>query len=403
MGKYYLVARNIDDNSHSIIPIESRWYTANGNDIPMRANSLEAIDLVTTRFKSSDEMAKRLCDKGYIKPGNYDFFIVSKYKKHGEAKLRFQEVIYDYKQQRTDYFRKIAYDSLNGNSRSEANRRLFDKFISKMFYNLQYNRVINNHLTYLPYKFVDIFLGIRRFDSVPYNLKYKNSWCLNDYTISRNIVDSFNRFDELSGEDVFERHKRYFKAIEERNKIYNQLMVECDSKFFPGQISLFDTMDDGGNCCSPCESAKGRKSIGVDEKSVVALSIDEKRNFVYKYLQDIGLFAFNVIGDNDFEVSVLEFADSVTSDEAKILTRGLPKKVLSSAYWCNFHKDALHKYGDTLGNYSVLQADIEADKRDLNRALKLPSAVERSYNFCVTYERLKNSILGEGENVYQKS
>ena len=94
MNMYCLVARNKKDNSFKIIGIKECWYNANGDtEILSYKNTLASIDLVTSRFKSREEMQKRLIDRGYLDDGEYDFFIASKNKSNSSAQLRFQEVI----------------------------------------------------------------------------------------------------------------------------------------------------------------------------------------------------------------------------------------------------------------------------------------------------------------------
>ncbi len=214
MGNYFLIARDINTNYFKIIELKSKWYLKNGNDILHRSNRLEAIDLVTTRFSSKQDMAKRLVEKNIIDHDNYDFYIVNRYKRNNNLKLAYQEVIYNVKESRTDYFRKICIDSLNNNLKSKNNIRLIDYFINKNYYNCEFNKIVKDGLTGVNYKFSNLFQDIHNYETIPYNMKYKNSWCLDNYLISRNIVDSFNRFDELNTNNLaYQNHIAYFNTL----------------------------------------------------------------------------------------------------------------------------------------------------------------------------------------------
>ena len=378
MGNYYLIARNTIDNSFKVIGLKSKWYLKNGNDYTSRSNSLEAIDLVTTRFKSSEDMAKRLYDRHYIDNPNCDFFIVSKYKRNNVEKLKFQEVIYNVKEDRTNDFRDIAYNSLNKNIRCEKNIRLFDKFITKSFYSESYNRIVQDGLTGLPYKFSKDFSKIREYKTVPYKLKYDNAWCMGNYGISRNVVDSLNRFDVLSGSDVYKKHIDYFDSlVKERMKIYGSLMEVCDKNYFPQQLSIFD----------------------VKEKE---LSISDKKNFVIKYLMNIGLDSFSRDDNGKMSINVTNLVDYMDKDELKILSKKLNVSINTAAYLCNLHKAKMNSIGTSYGNLSCLQEDLDMDVTDLKKALKSDKTIEKTYEYCVTLDRVKKKVKSEDVMTYQK-
>ena len=268
---YYLIARNKTSNEFTILGLKSKWYLKNGTDILSCSNKLEVIDLVTTRFKSREEMANRLVESNYIPNNNYDFFIVSKYKNNGVEKLKFQEVIYNRKDSRINDLRVIAYNSLNGKIKCEENIRLMDKFITKAEYSKVYTRLVNDRLTAITYNFIEDYRRIKKDKVNPYVIKYKSSKCLENYGLSRSIVDSLNRFDDLKGEDTYKNHIMFFKEQNtERMKIYKDLLEVCDKNYVEGQLSLFD--------------------IPVQEEP----NIIEKKKYVLDYLKNIGLSRFSI-------------------------------------------------------------------------------------------------------------
>lgn len=316
---YYLIARNKTSNEFRILELKSKWYLKNGTDALSRANKLEVIDLVTTRFKSREEMANRLVESNYIPNNNYDFFIVSKYKNNGVEKLKFQEIIYNRKDSRINDLRVIAYNSLNG--------------------------------------------------------KIK---CLENYGLSRSIVDSLNRFDDIKGEDTYKNHIMYFKEQNtERMKIYKDLLEVCDKNYVEGQLSLFD--------------------IPVQEEP----NIIEKKKYVLDYLKNIGLSRFS-INDKKQYINTDDLLSYMSLDESKILSRGLNTKVVRAAYLYNLHTAKLNTVGQTAGNFQVLQEDINADAIDLKKSLNDDKIVERTYDFCKCFDTVLRKSLGGSVLPYQK-
>ena len=142
MSKYCLVARNKDTNEFKILGIKESWYKKDGSEEITFIGSLSAIDLVTTRFTSSEEMVKRLCEQGYIDGINYDFFIASKSGKGNDNFVKIHEVIYrPYKNKRMSDFREVAFSECNGSLKNVQDRigRLFNKFIDNAYYLPDFN------------------------------------------------------------------------------------------------------------------------------------------------------------------------------------------------------------------------------------------------------------------------
>lgn len=381
MANYFLIARNIDNNDFHIIELKSKWYQKNGTDIKKRSNSLEAIDLVTTRFNSKEQMTKRLYTNGYLDFGEYDYFIVSKYRKNKEEKLKYQEVIFNKRDERTAYFKDIAVNSLNKNINCEANIRLLDRFINKMYYVEDYRKIVRDNLTALNYKFINVFNNIEKNDSIPYKLKYQNNWCLQNYQISRSIVDSFNRYDELYNQDVYKNHVEYFnKLAKERFKIHKSLLKVCDKDYIEGQISLFD------------------KKEQIEKN----LSIEEKKKYVINKLTHLGVQAFTY-EDNKYQIILDDYLEFIDKDQMKILTNINPK-LIKLSYLYNLHIAKMNNPYTSYANYFTLQTDANEDLKDLKNYLNSDKIIEKAYTFCKTFEQVKQ-CLNKSEDVkkYKKN
>lgn len=374
---YYLVARDLKSDNFKILEIKSKWYLKNGTDFLKRSNPLEVIDLVTTRFTSREDMAKRLVDSKLIKHTDYDFFITSKYKNKGVEKLKFQEVIYNRKSSRINDLRVVAYNSLNRKIKCSENELIINKFITKADYSNVYSRIVNDRLTGIPYNFIEDFRKVRASKSNPYTLKYKSSNCLENYGLSRSIVDSLNRFDDLKGQDTYRNHIMYFKELTDgRMRIYKDLLEVCDKNYVPGQLSIFD--------------------IKEEEPNII-----EKKKYALDYLKNIGLSRFN-INDGKKYINTEDLLEYMTSEEFKLINKGLPVRVVKAAYLYNLHTAKLNSVGQTPGNFQVLQEDINADLIDLKKSLNDDKIVDRTYEYCRCFDTVLRKSYGEDVKSYQK-
>lgn len=377
MGNYYLIARNIDTNQFKILELKSKWYLKDGSDQVKRANRLEEIDLVTTRFKSKEEMAERLFKNNYINHLNYDFFIVRERKSKEDKNLKIFETIYNTKESRTNYFRTIAYESLKHNINiSRSNIRLMDKFVTKLYYSDSYRKIVNERLTGLPKKLVDIFGNISPKNTIPYNLKYQNRWIMNNYSISRNIIDSFNRYDNLNGD--FNNHIRYYKQYaNDRAKIKNELLEVCSKDYITGQLSFFQ---------KPIEEKKINK--------------EEKYNYVMSKIKNFGFK--NLIREEKKVIVNLNGLAEPSKNDVKILKKSLPSKLLTDIYLYNLHKSKLEACKDSFGETSLLYEDLRQDIKDIKKSLSKDEILDRTYQYLLVYNRLKKKTNSEVES-YQKN
>lgn len=381
---YFLVARDMTSNDFKLLELKSSWYIKDGTEVLQRSNRLEAIDLVTTRFSSREEMAKRMVTNKYIDHEKYDFFIVSKYKKNNEEKLKFQEVIYNTKDSRINPFRKIAYNSLNNHIKCEENIRLLDKFMNKCYYSKEYNRIINERLTALPKRFIDVYGKIRNKETVPYNLKYKYLWSLEDYKISRSIIDSFNRFDDLNYNDVYRNHIYYFKDLtKERLKLYKQLLEVCDKNYIEGQMNIFE---------------QPKKETISNNK----MSITDKKNYVIRFFKNLDVSNYKK-ENGKYYIDIDKYLNDISKEEYSVLRKGINSRIINSAFLYSFHLKKIKAGDRSFGSFTVLQEDLSADLNDLNKSLKDDKIIERTYEYCKTLETVQNKSLSEGVKTYKKN
>lgn len=365
MGKYYLVAHNDSTGDYRILPLMSKWYRKDGDAVLTKENRLEAIDLVTSRFSSREDMAKRLCSNNYIPSEDYEFFVVGRIRKNKQDMVRMHEVFYNVKPDRTEYFRTIAYESLNTDLKGSAkNLRLFDRFLNKLYYNSNYYEVVEKGLSGVPNRVFNIYKDCNKRNTPPYFLKYQNNWMMENYGISRSIVGSFQRFDKLG---TYKNHVEYLKRLSEKYEGMKEELLRITSpEYLNGQLTLDLTI--------PREEKVDytlRTLRGMDRKDI--------RTEDNKYYFDSSRY-------------------DVSDKERKKLK--LPQVVLKRVYWYLFHKEKLNEEQYSYGNMCVLQEDMDADYRDIQKAISKETVLNSAYQFCLLYNNCKDKQ--KVDDAYQK-
>ncbi|MBQ8131243.1 MAG: hypothetical protein IJ193_01995 [Bacilli bacterium] len=364
MSKYYLIARDLKQDDLRILPLMSKWYRQSGDSVFTKENPLEAIDLVTMRFNDSKSLAKRLYSNQYIPNEDYEFFIVQRYRNNQQDKIRIHEVLYNTKEERTDYFREIAGESLITDLKgSKKNLRLYDRFLNKLYYNSEYYRVIQEGFHNIPKKVVDLYKDCNQRNTPPYFLKYHNTWIMESYPISRSIVESFANFDRYGNLKANVTH--YQQLLESRQGLEEKLLQITSPEYLNGQLTL-------------------------------DLSVPKEEKLAYT-LKTLTNLESGVITNHENQYSLnLDF--DVEKKDAKKMQ--ISKRVLKNAYWYLFHKMKLKELQYSYGNMSVLQEDMDADYRDLVKSLSKESVLNGAYDFCLLYNDYKNKQKVDG--AYQK-
>ena len=365
MSRYFLVAHNNETDDYQILPIMSKWYCKNGDSVLKKENPLEAIDLVTSRFASSSEMAKRLCSNHYLPNENYEFLIVQRYRKNQNDKIRMHEVFYNVKPERTEYFRTIAAESLYKDLKnSKKNLRLFDRFLNKLYYNPEYYRIVQEGVSEIPKRVSILYQNCNKRNTPPYFLKYHNTWIMENYAISRSIMESFNRFDQFN---TYDKQVKFFQElVEARSSMTEPLMKITSPESLNGQMS-FD----------------------------LSIPKEDKMNYTLKTLchLDIGVFEKK---NNRYSLNE-EFLNGIGNPAKKIR---ISNSVLKNTYWYLFHKMKFEEVDKTYGNVLVLQEDMDADYRDLKKSLSKENVLDSAYRFCLLYNNSKNKQ--KVDDAYQK-
>ena len=380
MSNYYLVARNVDTNKVSVLELNRKWYFKNSNDFYSRSNSLEAIDLVTTRFNSKEDMINQMVSHGYINGYNYDFFIASKYKRGKEEKIKIQEVIYNTNKDRVDGLRNVAYESLtkglkqSTDNKTDNNILLF-KFVNKMYYKKDYRKIVQEGLTGIPKVVIDLYKNIDTYDKAPHYIKQFHPNVMINYGVSRSIVDSLNRYDQL-GNSISDHVKYYNRNVKDRALVKDKLLLICDKNYVPGlNINTNNNLIEG--------------QISLFDNNKNNITKEEMLSYVMSSIKKIDYKSFSKENKKVYINDIYNF--DMDEEQLKVINKGLPNSLLNNIYLYKFHKNKLESCTDNYWDANTLSEDIAADLRDIKYNLRKDEILNRAYNYFLVYNDIKKN------------
>ena len=251
---YFLISRDIKENVCTVLELKKEWYSNkndDNNNVKTRANKLSDIDLVTTKFMNKESMINQMYKNGYIDSKEVDIFIATLIK----GKIKFLEPIYNKNNsERINDLIEIANDFGNNKVCDSSIKKMiniFDKLISKSFYNIAYREMLFNSI--IPEKVKEELYSFKDYDTPPYKIKYKFRWISSNYSFARNVVESFERFDSFTdGIDKKNLNNKeniniivnmnvdfINKNAHDRKITIPQLIEKLDKSYIPGQQNLF--------------------------------------------------------------------------------------------------------------------------------------------------------------------
>lgn len=217
MGKrnlYYLMARNRENNEIVNVSFKNKINS-----------KLENIDIYTSSFLSSKQLALELYIEGFINDSNVDLFIANV--KGNE--VFYQEVLYANKAT----IQRLANSSLSNKIDTDLSKSVIAGFCNKMNNNREFDYYVKYNKTNLYRKFIDYFLDGKKLSVT--DIMYRDGgWVVNNYHTLRNIYSTYDMFNEYSLDDS------YKELLIERNSVKNQIIEKCEpeTKYYDG--SLFD-------------------------------------------------------------------------------------------------------------------------------------------------------------------
>lgn len=342
---YYLVARNRNDNSLSVIQVDES-----------DSNKLESIDLFTMKFKDESQLASELYSRGDIQDCNVDLFIVNR----KGTSVEIQEVIYSY----ANGIKQIAENSKSGNikkSRDDINK-ILDNFAEMMEYNSQFFDMVRFTETNIYKKFLDYFDDARISGRVMYEAKYKDgSWANKSYKLVRNIIEAKERFETY----------RYTGHNINGNGFYRRILTEklidiTDRDYMENQLSLID--DSNHNDDKSLEDKMVEVLLTFDNISVAV------------FINSVGQVSLN-----------REFFDMWSDEDFRKLELLLNDEL------------ALHVYRLAYANSTFNTNSGNVSKLDIVNILKNDTiTLNAAYEWCKIYNKYDNTLGDVNGNQYRK-
>lgn len=415
MDIYYLIARSRKDNSFTVLKLNEAWYKgreSGHDDVLTQANTLEAIDLVTSKFASESSMAERLATNGYIPDSNVDIFIASKNVVDGKSGIRFDEPIYNNgKNNRVAALQRFALASMSEDFRMmQADLNIIlDDLIQTAYICDDYLMMLIDGSMNVPVSFAQKLSQIQRCTDVPYDLKDAEEFRTEDYLTIRSVVESLNRLEGLS----YVRGDRYVanddfvdKNINGRKAILEQLSGVLDDEYIEGQLSLFTILEDN----------KREEDVNKDKKIISGkiqidrgLSDYEKRKEIFRVLRRLPRNTFyNDRASGEFKINYDIFNYYLpTEDEARKLNTYLYGKTKSGnlpKYFFDYIIDyaTLQNAQDDgftpLSEICELQTETERDVQRIDSRFKSTRCLNMAYEWAMLMDGAikRDKEVGEG-------
>ena len=406
MSGYYLVARNRKDNSFQVIKLKESWYLGKKrgrDDVFTRENDLEAIDLVTTKFASEKDMAKRMLANGYITDSDVDIFIASKRKSDGKSYIKFEEVLYNPKKdQKLDSLRRVAYTSLQTDFRraSEDLNLIYDEAIATLYFADDFYDMLISGETNVSKSFAEQFRNIQMAEDIPYDLKQSDGFGAMDYASIRNMVEALNRlecFSRTTREDRYDKNREFIECnLSGRIAIVPDLSLQLDENYIEGQLSMFSLLSDDKKKVTLNASKDVALEIITNKKAKVEMikinrnvSYDEKKKAVYRVLKSVPRNIFIREKDGTFKVNYSLFFHPLLEDEKKKLDSYLTGKL--PEFFANYINNYANLqeapvYVTPASEMAELQYYVDLSAQKINNRFKSSKCLNMAYEWCMLYD-----------------
>ena len=336
---YSLIARNRNTQDLQIIDI-----------LGCNKCFLEDIDLFTTSFSNSYELASFLFSLGVVSDRDIDFFIINQKNRKDKKDVNISNVLFSDSKD----IKKIAngFKSNNISSCEKDIESIFNSFCYKMEHNQKFYDFVCFGEHHLYSKFVKYFLG-NRFQSF-YYIKYRDgAWIMKSYYLIRNIYDCYSQYKNCQYPSITEDIYR---------KLLSQSLIRmADKDYNPRQLTLFEPFS------------------YEEEKSLKTISIIDTLDNLSSY-GDFEFLSFLKMCKEKFNISE-EFIELLCS---YCLNRIYFMDFLENGEDIRFYKDRINMN----------------QKRIIDLLKKNEKLLDSAYNIYLLYNDNKNYQEGE-ENGFQ--
>lgn len=412
MEEYCLIARNKDTNEVKTISLKESWYSKVVNPTFKRKNSLEAIDLVTTKFPSQEVMVEKMYEKGYLATLNVDLFIAKKIKNKNTQYIKYYELIYNPEnKERIADLREIAYAFLA--KQQDEKQALIDKVFNKLISKANSKKYFREMLF-----FGDTNVSKRITDNFSksvsdYSLKYKNKNFYDNYSNIRNAIEALNRYDYLaqSSEDIYDSNIKYLNGFSAaRKKIEPVLLEILDKDYIEGQYNLFtdyDYIQESNNdkaskveCdekVAPLEASSTKEKDDAKEEfllniDIPDLSVTEKRQQIFKIFSELP-FGFIALVKNKTKINPSFFSkEKAITSEKEFLEQLLPLSLVKDLTVYTAHKNEYQKCLDYFANTNLIEEEIRFDEQKITNFLKKTKDLDKVFLWSLIYKNYLSTL-----------
>ncbi len=133
-----------------------------------------------------------------------------------------------------------------------------------------------------------------------------------------------------------------------------------------------------------------KNNINLDNKKE---DIKDKKEYIIDTLTNLGLHAFSY-KDNKYFINLDDMIDNLNKEDLRKIQK-LNNKLIKDSYLYNLHVERIKNCSDSYGEYSILKEDIKEDLKDLKKSLNSDKIINKAYDFCKTYNNIKNKTIND--------
>lgn len=346
-GEYYLAARYLDETLDTVT-INRNWYF-NKEDIKQTGIDVAAVDLITTRFNNEAELKQRMLEKGYIKSKDVDLYVVHKSKYHNKEYLNEYELIYN-ESDRTELITSLAKKRLTNQKINmfDINNTL-NKFINKAYYTDSFYNLVTCHWVKIDSEFKNELMAMRKekeqlqispTEKKPkpkFSIKYKLQGRLTSYTNFRNIIATWNLYDDLVkqykttypncteselSKGIIKLYMEKLNIKDGRKEFEEELREMADKNNVKGQITMDMYSNDLNNSDTTAKTP-----------------VQEYNEMMQQMYEDATTLRNSPFDDKELQQMATKFGD-------RYLTQHIPKEILRTASLEDKYRLGLMDYVD---------------------------------------------------------
>ena len=190
-----------------------------------------------------------------------------------------------------------------------------------------------------------------------------------NYGVSRSIVDSLNRYDQL-GNSISDHVKYYNRNVKDRALVKDKLLLICDKNYVPGlNINTNNNLIEG--------------QISLFDNNKNDITREDMLSYVMSSIKKIDYKSFSKENKKVYINDIYNF--DMNEEQLKVINKGLPNSLLNNIYLYKFHKNKLESCTDNYWDANTLSEDIAADLRDIKYNLRKDEILNRAYNYFLVY------------------